>query len=481
MAMSPDRRTTAALVLLCAAVFLDSMDLSLMGVALPAIGADLALPESTLQWLMSGYAVAYGGFLLLGGRLADLLGRRRMFLASLAVFALASLAGGLLSDGWALVATRVVKGVAAALTAPAALSLITTTFAEGPRRNRALGVYALAGAAGYSAGLIASGLLTEVSWRLVFFLPVPAALLVLVVAPKVIPAGRVDGPRGGFDAAGAGAVTGGILLLVYALTEKSWPAGAGALLLLGAFVAAERRQRDPLVPLGVFRSGRLASANLAALAWACATIGWQFVAVLYLQGVLGYSALATGLGIVPMGLAIVVTANLAGRVIERWGLRRTAALGLLVQGAGILLFLRAGASGDYTTVLLPALVVHGIGNGLSFPSLNIAAVGSLPDDRQGLASGLVTSAVQVGAGIGVAVLAAVMAVPASLLDGYRAAFLTAGAFSLLGALIAFFGLRTRTTPAAGGPAAAEPAADEPAASGPTAVRSTTTAPSSTRV
>ncbi|MFD0690230.1 MFS transporter [Actinomadura fibrosa] len=455
--MRSDRRATAALVLLCAAVFLDSMDLSLMGVALPAVGADLALPDGTLQWLMSGYAVAYGGFLLLGGRLADLLGRRRMFLASLAVFAAASLAGGLLSDGRLLVATRVVKGVAAALTAPAALSLITTTFAEGPRRNRALGVYALAGASGYSAGLIASGLLTEVSWRLVFFLPVPIALLVLAVAPRVVPAGRADGPRPGFDAAGAGAVTGGVLLLVYALTETSWPAGGAALALLGAFVAIERHRRNPLVPLEALRSRRLASANLAALAWACATIGWQFAAVLYLQGVLGYSALDTGLGIVPMGLAIIVAANLAGRLIGRWGLRRTAAFGLLVQGAGILLFLRADASSGYATVLLPALVVHGVGNGLSFPSLNIAAVASLPDDRQGLASGLVTSAVQIGAGIGVAVLAAVMAVPASSLDGYRAAFLTAGSFSLLGAVIAFLGLRGRAEPAAGEPAATAPA------------------------
>lgn len=463
--MRSDRRATAALILLCAAVFLDSMDLSLMGVALPAIGTDLALPDSTLQWLMSGYAVAYGGFLLLGGRLADLLGRRRMFLASLAVFAAASLAGGLLSDGWPLVATRVVKGVAAALTAPAALSLITTTFADGPRRNRALGVYALAGATGYSAGLIASGLLTEVSWRLVFFLPVPIALLVLAVAPGVIPAGRTTGPRTGFDTAGAGAVTGGVLLLVYALTETNWPAGAAALVLLAAFVAIERRRRDPLVPLGVFRSRRLTSANLAALAWACATIGWQFAAVLYLQGVLGYSALDTGLGIVPMGLAIVVTANLAGRLIGRWGLRRTAALGLLVQGTGILLFLRTGASSGYATVLLPALIVHGVGNGLSFPSLNIAAVGALPDDRQGLASGLVTSAVQIGAGIGVAVLAAVMAIPASALDGYRAAFLTAGSFSLLGALIACLGLGTRAEPAAD-----EPAADEPTTSAPTSAR-----------
>ena len=443
--MTPtDGRPQVALVLLCAAVFLDSMDLSLMGVALPAIGRDLSLRASTLQWLMSGYAVAYGGFLLLGGRIADLFGRRRVFLLSLAVFAAASLAGGLLSDGWPLVVTRVVKGLAAAHTAPAALSLITTTFAEGPRRNRALGVYALAGATGYTAGLIASGLLTEISWRLVFFLPVPIALLVLAVAPLALPGGpRPPKAREGFDAAGAVAVTGGVLLLVFALTVKNWPAGVMAVLLLGVFVAIERRRPAPLVPLEVFRSGTVGAANLAALAWACATIGWQFVAVLYLQQELDYTALATGLGIVPMGVAIVVTANLAGRLITRWGLGWVAAAGLVVQGAGILLFLRAGDTGDYVTTLLPALVVHGVGNGLSFPSLNIAAVAGLPDERQGLASGLVTSAVQIGAGIGVAVLAAVMTLGGSTSDGYRIAFLTASGFSLLGALIAASGLRLR--------------------------------------
>ncbi|TMR97608.1 MFS transporter [Nonomuraea basaltis] len=439
-----DGRKQVALVLLCAAVFLDSMDLSLMGVALPAIGRDLSLPESTLQWLMSGYAVAYGGFLLFGGRMADLFGRRRMFLLSLAVFAAASLIGGLLSAGWPLVATRVIKGVAAALTAPAALSLITTTFTEGPQRNRALGVYSLAGATGYTAGLIASGLLTEISWRLVFFLPVPVAMLVLVAAPLALPRGlQPPRTRGGFDAAGAGAVTGGVLLLVFSLSERNWLVGVVAMLVLSGFVVIELRQRAPLVPLEVFRSGSVTAANLAALAWACATIGWQFVAVLYLQQVLGYTALTTGLGIVPMGLAIVIAANLAGKLINRWGLGRVATVGMLVQGAGILLFLRAGATSDYATVLLPALVVHGVGNGLSFPSLNIAAVSGLPDEQQGLASGLITSAIQIGAGIGVAVLAAVMALGESALAGHRLAFLVAGGVSLLGALIAHFGLRGR--------------------------------------
>lgn len=436
-------RARVALVLLCTAVFLDSMDLSLMGVALPSVQHELSLSEGTLQWLISGYAVTYGGFLLLGGRLADLLGRRRMFMLSLTVFAVASLAGGLFSDGALLVATRIVKGLAAALTAPAALSLITTTFTEQAQRTRALGVYSLAGATGYTGGLVLSGLLTDVSWRLVFFLPVPLALLVVALAPLVIPRSvkQADSARG-FDGLGAATVTGGVLLVVYALSERDWAAGVVAVLLLVAFVFIEHRHRNPLVPLAVFRIRTVRAVNTAALAWACATIGWQFAAVLHLQQTLHYDALATGLGIAPMGLAIVFAANLAGRLIARWGLGRVAALGMLVQACGILLFLRADATSGYLTVLLPALLIHGIGNGLSFPSLNIAAVRDLPEHQQGLASGLITSAVQIGAGVGVAVLATLLTTPG--LAGYRFAFLTASCFSLIGALVAALGIRTAT-------------------------------------
>ncbi|WP_114558740.1 MFS transporter [Desertihabitans aurantiacus] len=442
-----ETRKQVALALLCAAVFLDSMDLSLMTVALPAIGDDLGLPDGTLQWLVSGYAVTYGGFLLLGGRLADLLGRRRVFLLSLTVFAAASLAGGLASEGWLLILTRVVKGFAAALTAPAALSLITTTFREGPARNRAIGFYALAGALGYSVGLIASGLLTQVNWRLVFLLPVPIVVLVLIAAPFVLTAREGDGQRAArVDMGGAATVTGGVLALVYALTVLSWPAAVLAAALLGAFVCIERRHRDPLIPLGELRSRRLVGANAAALAWACATIGWQFVAVLFLQREQGYDPLMTGLGIVPMGLAIIVAARVAGRLIPRWGEGWTAATGLLVQGAGIVLFLRAGADADYATVLLPALVIHGIGNGLSFSSLNLAAVSALPDDKQGLASGLVTSAVQIGSGVGVAVLGLVLTAAGTGVGAYHTTFLAAAAFSLIGAVVAATALRVTRGP-----------------------------------
>ncbi|MFC0531507.1 MFS transporter [Phytohabitans kaempferiae] len=452
-----DRAKKLALLVLCAQLFLDSMDVSLMGVALPQIQRQLDLPESTLQWLISGYAVAYGGFLLLGGRAADLFGRRRVFLVGTAVFAVASLAGGFLSDGTAIVLTRVIKGIAAAFIAPAALSIITTTFPEGPQRHRAMAVFSLTGASGYSAGLVLSGVLTEASWRLTFLAPVPVALLVLLVTPRVV---RGDGPatgqRRGFDLAGAATVTGGLLLFVYALTQApriGW-LSAGTLLtlfaavaLLAAFVVIERRQASPLVPLGIFRSRTLSSANLIGLVWACATIGWQFVAVLYLQQRLGYGALEAGLAILPMGLSILVVVNFAPRLIARIGLRRLAVLGMLVQGTGILLFLRAGDDSGYLTVLLPALVVHGIGNGLSFPAFNIAGVSGVPDVRQGLAAALITSSVQLGGGLGVAVLAAVLAgAGAGELVGFHRAFLVAGVFSAVGAVIAAVGLRPAAPP-----------------------------------
>ena len=459
-----DRARKLALLVLCAQLFLDSMDVSLMGVALPQIQEQLGLPESVLQWLISGYAVAYGGFLLLGGRAADLFGRRRVFVTGTAVFAVASLVGGVLSDGTLLVVSRVVKGVAAAFIAPAALSIITTTFPEGPARNKAMAVFSMTGASGYSAGLVFSGVLTEASWRLTFFVPVPVALMVLLLSPRVIPA---DPPRGqqrtGFDAPGAVTVTGGLLLFVYALTqapEVGWTSVgtlvslAASVLLLVAFVLIELWRTNPLVPLSIFRLRVLSSANLIGLVWACATIGWQFVAVLYLQQVLGYGALAAGLSILPMGLSILIVVNFAPWLIARIGLHRLAVLGMLVQGTGILLFMRVGTDSSYLSLLLPALIVHGIGNGLSFPAFNIAGVSGVNNERQGLASALITASVQLGGGLGVAVMAAVLTGGggdggAVSLAGYHHAFLAAGIFSIVGALIAVVGLRARAAAPAG--------------------------------
>ncbi|MFB7401901.1 MFS transporter [Streptomyces rubiginosohelvolus] len=468
-------RKQIALLVLCAQLFLDSMDVSLMGVALPELKDDLGLSAEELQWIISGYAVAYGGFLLLGGRAADLFGRRRMFFWGTAVFAVASLAGGFVSDGTLLIVSRVIKGVAAAFIAPAALSIIMTTFKEGPERNRAVGIFSLTGASGYAAGLVLSGVLTELNWRLTFFVPfVIAALVLAAVRYAVSPDPVRDGERPGFDAFGAVTATGGVLLLVFALTrapEVGWGSAATVLslvasvALLVAFVIIQNRRAEPLVQLSIFRSRTLSTANVVGLTWACATIGWQFVALLYLQQVLDYSALGAGAAIVPMAAAILVTVNVTPRVINRFGLRVPAVAGLLLQGLGILLFLRADESSEYVTVLLPALILHGIGNGLSFPSFNVAGVSGVADEQQGLATSLIQSALQLGGGLGVAVAAAVLATGGEGgLASYHRAFLAVGLFSLAGALAAALGLGPARTPEPDGAADAPDAAD--AADGP---------------
>lgn len=457
-------RKRLALLVLCAAMFLDALDVSLIAVALPTIEQQLSLSPSTLQWLVSGYTVAYGGFLLLGGRTADLFGRRRVFLIAMALFAVASLSGGFLTDGSLLVASRVVKGIAAAFTAPAALSIITTTFHEGRERNWALSVYSTTAATGYSLGLVLSGVLTEVHWRLIFFLPTIVAVLVLILAPLVVrePASVVRSGRS-YDVGGALTITGGLLLLVYGLVqapESGWTSAtvlavlAAAVLLLTAFLVIEHRHSDPTVPLRLFRTRSLSTANALGVIFLAASIGWQFIATLYLQQVLGYGPLATAVAIIPLGIMVLLAAQFAtNRLIDRFGLRSVVTGGFLIQGAGIFLFCLAGADAQYFTLLLPALILHGIGNGLVFPALNIAGVGGVADREQGIASGLITASTQIGAGIGVAILTGVsvtLSTSSGVLAGYQWAFAVGSTISLLGAVVAvlgFCGLETRPSPA----------------------------------
>lgn len=466
------------LLVLCAAMFLDSLDTSLVSVALPHIQSALHMSTASLQWLVSGYTVAYGGFLLLGGRLADLFGRRRVFLFAMVVFAVASLAGGLVSTGSLLIATRLVKGLAAALTAPAAMSIITTTFREGPERNRALGFYTATAASGYSLGLVLSGLLTQLSWRLVFFAPVPVSVLVIAITPFVIrqePAERRE--RSSYDIGGALTVTGAVLLFVYGLVhapQAGWGSVstillfAGALLLALVFVAIERVHADPTVPLRLFRSWTRSSANVLALVFAAASLGWQFTVTLYLQSFLGYGPLKTALELLPIGITILLVAQyVTGRLLTRFPMRAVAGVGILIQGTGILLFAFAGLHGDYAGLILPGLLLHGIGNGLVFPTMNIAGVSGVADREQGIASGMITSSFQIGVGVGVAALTGVMAATvhgtgsAAQLHGYHVAFVAAALFSLTGALVSFVGLRRDRGGAA--ESAPLPVADAPSA------------------
>jgi MFS family permease len=411
-------RTWAALMLLCGVLFLDGLDVSMVGVALPSIREDLDLSTAQLQWIVSGYVLGYGGLLLLGGRAADLLGRRRVLIVGMSVFALASLLGGMVSDPNLLIATRFVKGASAAFTAPAGLSYITTTFAEGNVRNKALGVYAAFGASGFSSGLILGGLLTEAGWRYTFLLPVPFAVLILALAPRLlVKDAPSEGPRPGFDIPGALTITGGMLLLVRTVVrapEAGWTSAttivsfAIAIGLLVAFVTIEQRTKHPLVRLGILRSGSIVRANLGAMATAGSYFGFQFIATLYLQSVLGWSALETALAFLPAGLLVAFGSTRIAPLATRFGTAPLIAGGFIAFALGYALFLRADLNPTYTTMILPTMVLLGIGFALAFPSFNMQGTTGVADHEQGLASGLINTSFQVGGAITLAVVSAVI-------------------------------------------------------------------------
>jgi EmrB/QacA subfamily drug resistance transporter len=457
-----DRRAWGALLVLCSALFLDALDVSMVGVALPSISSDLSMSTGSLQWVVSAYVLGYGGFLLLGGRAADLLGRRRVFLISLGVFAVASLLGGLVDDGTLLIVTRFIKGVSAAFTAPAGLSIITTSFAEGPARNKAIAVYTATGATGFSLGLVIGGLLTEVGWRWVFLLPVPVALVTLAAAIRLVPdTGRApSAARRGFDLPRAAAITAGMLLLVYTVVqapEAGWASGrtmlslAGVVALISAFVAIEHRAAQPLVRLGILRSSRLVRANLGAMALFGSWVGFQFIATLYMQQARGWSPLETGLAIFPGGLMVMLLAPRLGPVISRVGTTRLIALGLGSAAAGYALFLPIGIDSPYWIAVLPTMLLTGLGFALAYGPLNIAATNGIAPHEQGLAGGLLNTSFQFGGALALAVVTAVNTAytdPAGgaegLLDGFKPAILVSLVVALLGA--AAVGLRVRLRP-----------------------------------
>jgi len=465
-------RLWAILIVLCGALFLDALDVSMVGVALPDIRASLGLTTSSLQWVVSGYVLGYGGLLLLGGRAADLLGRRRVFLFALGLFAVASLFGGLVSSPGLLIGARFVKGIAAAFTAPAGLSLLTTTFHEGPMRNRAISVYSAFGASGFSLGLVLSGLLTEVSWRWTLLVPAPVALLVLIAAIRVIPRAAGDSPAAGrgsvaragrrFDVPGAVTVTGAMLLLVYTVVsaqQAGWASArtigsfAAVAVLLAAFVTIERRSRDPLVPLGIFRSGALTRANIGALTLFGSYVSFQFLVTQYLQSLAAWSALATALAFLPAGVVVAVLSTRMSVIIDRFGSARIAVAAFISLVAGYAVFLRVGVRPDYPTVIFPAVVLIGIAFGLGFSALSLAATDGVADREQGLAASLFQTSFQVGGAIVLAVVTAVIdaggasritsstSVQATL-GAYRPALALITVVSAIGAITALSGLRT---------------------------------------
>ncbi|MEU6479216.1 MFS transporter [Streptomyces sp. NPDC047017] len=412
---------TLALLVLCAAHFMDAIDLSDVGVALPAIQRDLGMASASLQWVVSAYALGYGGFLLLGGRVADLFGRRRAFLTAVAVFGVVSVLGALAPTGALLIAARLVKGVAAGFLAPAALSLITTGRPEGPRRGRALGWYATAGACGFVGGLVLGGVLTALSWRLVFALPVPIAVVAFLAGRRLLPAGPRGGARSStrekIDVPGALTATGGLVLLVYALTQApshGWlsvrtlvlVAAAAGLLVL--FLRVESRSRRPLVPLHFLTGRATAGTNLTIFAMWGAYTSFAFLATLYLQNVLDWSPLWTAGAFVPLGLANGALAPYAGRLAARFGVHRMIPAGMLLLALSYALFFRIGPDSPFLTVVLPVMIVNGIGTAATFPALNMSAVAGVPDRDQGLAGALLNTFMQIGGAVVLALVTAVV-------------------------------------------------------------------------
>ncbi|MET9337181.1 MFS transporter [Nonomuraea sp. NPDC003804] len=448
-----------ALAVLCAVIFLDALDVSMVGVALPAIQTDLGLSPSSLQWVVSGYVLGYGGLLLLGGRTADLLGRRRVFLVALGVFAVASLLGGIVDDGTLLIVARFIKGMSAAFTAPAALSIITTSFPEGPERNRALSVFTASGASGFSLGLVLSGLLTELDWRATFLMPVPVAILALVAALKVLPKGHEDRAEGGYDLIGAVLITASMLLLVFTVVqapEAGWLSvrTIGSLLasfvLLGLFVFAELRVKHPLVRLGLLRSAPIVRANLGLVILFGSYVGFQFVAMQYFQNLLHWSAMQTALAFLPAGLLVALTSTKMGDFADRFGTAKLIVIGSAALAGGYAIFLGIDESPSLGGLVIPGMVLLGIAFALSFPSLNIQATNGVHDDEQGLASGLLNTSGQVGGAVVLAVVTAVLTSGSAggiTIESLKTSIIVPLILAVVGLLISATGLSFRRAPA----------------------------------
>jgi EmrB/QacA subfamily drug resistance transporter len=463
-----DARAWWLLALVCGVLFLDGLDVSMVGVALPSIGSELGLEPSSLQWVVSGYILGYGGLLLLGGRAADLLGRRRVLLGGLAVFLVASFVGGLANDGNTLIATRFIKGAAAAFTAPAVLSIITTTFAEGPARNKALSIYAAVGASGWSLGLVFGGALTELGWRYTFFMPVPVALAILLLLPRFLDKDElVAVERRSFDFSGTATLAVAMLGLVYTIVEApdvGWGATqtllsfAGVAMLLTAFVLIELRSANPLVRLGILKSAALRRANYGAMALLGSWFGFQFIGTLYMQNLRGWSPIEMALAFLPAGLIVAFGSPNVGRLVSRVGPAIPVGAGLFSLGLAYLLFWNIGADSGYLTAMLPTFILSGIGFTLAFGPLTIAATSDVSDQEQGLASGLVYTSFQLGGAVGLAVATAVIEAGTSgssaaagsaeaLLDGFQPGILVSIAIAALGAAVTLIPLLGRYVPA----------------------------------
>jgi EmrB/QacA subfamily drug resistance transporter len=453
-------RRWLALALLAATQFMVVLDVAIVNVALPSIQQSLDFSEQNLQWVVSAYTLTFGGLLLLGGRVADILGRRRLFMIGLAVFSLASLAAGLATGSTTLIAARAVQGVGAAIISPAALAILMTTFAEGRERNLALGIWGAIAGFGGAAGVLLGGVLTELAgWEWIFFLNVPIGALVMALGPRLLYESRVHAERRGFDIAGALTVTAGLTLIVYGLVETAshaWlsPTVAGSLaagaVLVVAFAAIESTAKRPLLPLRLFRLPSLSAANAVGLLLGASIFSMFFLLSLYMQQVLGYSALRTGVAYLAVAITIIVSAAVSQALVNRLGVRTVLAVGQAFLLVGLLWFTQVSTNGSYLVDLLPGFILAGIGLGFSFVPVTIAALVGVGDRDAGVASGLINTSQQVGGALGVAILSTVAItrsedylaahggspalMPAALTDGFSVAFAVGAGMAVLGLL-----------------------------------------------
>jgi EmrB/QacA subfamily drug resistance transporter len=450
----------AVLAVVAVAQFMVILDSTVVNVALPTIQRHLGFSEQSLSWILNAYTLMFGGFLLLGGRLADRLGRRRLFLAGIVLFSGASLVCGLAQSEAMILVARGAQGLGGAMVSPAALSIILTSFEEGPERNRALAVWGAIAGAGGAIGLLLGGVMVEVlTWRWVFFINVPIGAALVALAPRIVPESRAEsGARGGYDIQGAIAVTLGTMALVFTLIKAdSWGWSSGRTLggfaiaaaLIAAFVLIERRHDDPLVPLGIFKIRSLAAADTTMLLLAAGLFGMFFFCTLYLQQVLGYSALKTGLVYLPFSVMLIGGSAVASRLVDRFTPKPVLVTGLFLSAVGFVLLTRVtGLSDDYASHVLPAIIVLGGGLGLSFVPITIAATNGVPANWSGLASGLLNSTQQVGGALGLAILSSVSTsrvtsalnggspLPAALTHGFKGAFIAGAVLCAIALVVA---------------------------------------------
>jgi EmrB/QacA subfamily drug resistance transporter len=457
--LSTPRAKNLALLLLAMTQFVIVIDASIVNVALPSIGAHLHFSRDDLTWVVNSYTLTFGGFLLLGGRMADLLGRRRMFMLGLVVFSLASLGGGLAQSETWLIAARAIQGLGAAIVSPAALSIITTTFADGAERNRALGIWGAVAGAGGAAGVLLGGILTSgLSWRWVLFVNVPIGLIAAALAPRTLNESRREEAGGRFDIQGAVTVTAGLALLVYAVVDAvnvGWGATrtiaclTAAVLLLIAFVVIELREKDPLMPFSIFRQRTLRGANIVGLLIGMSLFSMFFFISLYLQDVMHYSPIKTGIAYLPLAVGIIVSAGLASQLVTRVGFKIPLTIGMILIASGLFWFAQVPApGGSYLSDILGPSLLAAFGLGFAFVPVTIAAVTGIEPHEAGLASGLINTTQQIGGALGLAILATIANsrtqdilssgvhhTAIALTKGFDRAFLIGGGFAVAGAIL----------------------------------------------